>query len=167
MRKLLQLAAVALVLVFAACGPSTEDVISYNDGIVADQSELIMMENEIVENIYDYYDYPASKKSYDAYTAKVNELLTKYEEMKPFDDEDEFRVAMIDLLKVHKEQLEEYYLVIIDFMEVYPDVSEVDDESAENIVVILDAILEATNAQNEKFLETQKVFAKKYNVELI
>jgi len=165
MKKLFQLSAVLVLFVLAACGPTKEDAIKFNDGLVADQKEILGLEDNLITSIVDW-KYDQSKSDLMAYQGKLAEYLKKYEDMKAFDKEDEFRLSMIVLLKALKEQADVNYPAVIDFIPLSLTIDELEDEPMTALFDILDEIDLKSDAANSQFLDAQKKFAEKYELQL-
>ncbi len=166
MKKILQFTAIAISLFIAACGaPTKEEAIDYNDELVADQKEILALEDNLIGSIVDW-KYENAKSDLAVYQSKINEYHTKYEDMKSFDKEDEFRLAMIDLLKALKEQAEGNYPEVIEYIPLSETIDDLEDEPLMQLLDILDEIDLNSDSANGQFLDAQKKFADKYELQL-
>lgn len=86
--------------------------------------------------------------------------------MKSFDKEDEFRLAMIDLLKALKEQAEGNYPEVIEYIPLSETIDDLEDEPLMQLLDILDEIDLNSDSANGQFLDAQKKFAEKYQLQL-
>jgi len=165
MKKLFQLSAIGLLFVFASCGPSKEDAIKHNDAVVADQKEVLALEDNLINGIAEW-NFTLAQSELKAYQDKLNEFIKKYDEMKKFDKEDIFKNSMLILLKTLKEQAEGNYTKVLGYMETNEVADSLDDASYDALLDILDEIDLKSDSANNQFLDAQKKFAEKYEIQL-
>jgi hypothetical protein len=165
MKRLLQIAAAGLLFVLVSCGPTQDQAISHNDVLVQDQKEILALEDNLINSIVDW-EYQTAKNDLKIYQEKLSELEKKYNDMKAFDKEDEFRLAMINLIKALKEQADVNYAMVIEFIPLAPTIDELEDDPLYEMFEILDIIDAESDTANKKFLEAQETFAKKYDFTL-
>lgn len=164
MKRFLQLSAAAFLLDLVACGPTKEQAIEFNDSVVADQKDALSLAENMMASIYDW-DYDQAEGDFEDFQSGIGEMLKKYEEMSAFDKEDEFRLAMIDLLKVMEGTFETFE-EILGIIDDNPDLATLSDDDASDIEDELDAIFEEIDAENKDFLAVQEKFAEKYDFRL-
>ncbi len=161
MRKLLFPLTMVIAMFFVACdmAPTTVEAIAFNDEIVADQSDLMDLNQEFI----DRYNESSDDFS-DVYDA-LEELETfledktdEYEEMEAFDEEDFFKKAFLDLLGEFTEISEDYEKLL----EMWKD----DDVTLEEVYELQDEIDEATEEALDDIHDAQKDFADKYEFDL-
>lgn len=165
MKKVVQFLGVLFMFALVACGPTTEDAIKFNDELVTDQKEVLALEDNLITSLVDW-EYENAQADLATLSDKVNALLKKYEDMKPFDKEDEFRQSMISLLKAFKEQAETNYTLAIEYIPYSATLDELDEALLEELLDVLDQIDIAVEAANQNFLDTQVKFAEKYKLTL-
>jgi len=164
MKRLSQLLAAAFMLFLVACGPTKDQAIEFNDQIVKDQKNALLLAENLMSSIYDW-DGVQAAKDLKSFQNGISDMIKKYEEMKKFDKEDEFRTAMISLLKVI-EKSNDGFEGIVELMEEYPDPSVLTDDDAFEIEDIMDDIFDTIDVENKIFLRVQESFAKKYEFPL-
>jgi hypothetical protein len=164
MKRIFQLSAAALLLALVACGPTKEQAIDFNDEVVADQKEALTLAENLMSSIYDWDADQASSDLKD-FQDGISGMMKKYEEKSEFDKEDEFRKAMISLLKV-MEETGEGFEEIVELVVDYPDLSVFTDDELADIEETMDEIFETIDVENKKFLDVQESFAKKYEFTL-
>jgi hypothetical protein len=165
MKKLVKFTAIGLLFLFAACGPSKEDAIKHNDSIVADQKEILALEDNLIGSIADW-NYVFAASDLKVYQDKLNEYIKKYEDMKAFDKDDAFRLSMLQLLKGLKEQADGNYLLVLEIMSGSETMDELDDENYNALLDILDDVDLKSDEANNQFLDAQKKFAEQYDLQL-
>ncbi|PKP04773.1 MAG: hypothetical protein CVU11_03415 [Bacteroidetes bacterium HGW-Bacteroidetes-6] len=164
MKKLFLFIGIVFAGTMIACGPTTDDAIKHNDGIVADQKKLLEMENDFVNTIVDGDEIADIKKAYKEYNAFIEETLKKYEDMDEFDSNDTFRKAMLDLLKEFQDVANNEYKEMVDIYTMdAEDLTEDDFTRWEELAQIVE---DKEGKANDSFLDKQKEFAKEYNFTL-
>jgi hypothetical protein len=133
--------------------------------MVKDQKEILALEDNLITSIVDW-NYNSSKSDLKAYQEKLSEYLDKYEKMDAFDKEDEFRLAMINLCKVLKEVSETHYPEAIEYITMSETLDSLPDEPLMELLDILDEIDLKSDDANNEFLDAQKKFAEKYELQL-
>ena len=159
MRKLLFPLTMVIAMFFVACdmAPTTEEAIAFNDEIVADQSDLIDLNQEFIDT-YSGDDLDDIEDAMDELDAFLEDKTEEYEAMEAFDDEDIFRKAFLDLLGEFTEISEDYEKLL----EMWAD----DDVTLDEIADFEEEINDATTEANENFLDKQKDFSEQYEFDL-
>jgi hypothetical protein len=165
MLRLFKFAAIAIFFVLAACGPTKDDAINHNDELVKDQKEILGLEDNLIGSFAEW-NYNLAKSDLKAYQDKLAAMQEKYDNMKAFDKEDNFRLSMIELIKGLKEQADNNYPMLLEFIPLAESIEDMDDDTYYAMHDLLDVIDDESNAVNDKFLDAQKVFAKKYDIAL-
>lgn len=165
MKKLLLFVGVGLMTVFTSCGPTQDDAVKFNDQVVADQKELLAMEEELIGTITDDADVSDVEKAYEKYVKFIDNTLKKYEEMDEFDKNDTFRKAMLELLKAFQAiAKDEYKTVVKIYGKSEEDLTEDDLDTWDSVI---DDIESKEGEANDAFLEKQKVFADEFGFSLV
>ena len=141
-----------------------DNVIAFNDMIVKDHELIIMAEDKLVFAI----EEPLSNEEVDAIYNELLELtentLNKYENMAPFDDEDEFRLAAVDYFKSFDHFVKEKVPSLIEYH--HKGFDDLSDEELDTFFDRVDHFFDDIEAQFDKVLAAQQEFAKKYNFDV-
>jgi hypothetical protein len=164
MKKIFLFLGIVFAATMIACGPTKDDAIKHNDGIIADQKKLLEMENDFINTIVNRDDAADVKKAYKEYTAYIDETLKKYEEMDEFDDADTFRKAILDLLKEFQDIAKNEYKEMIDIYTM--DAKELTEDDFARWEELAEIVGEKEGKANDSFLDKQKEFAKEYDLSL-
>jgi len=159
MRKLLFPLTMVIAMFFVACdmAPTTDEAIAFNDEIVADQSDLIDLNQEFID-VYSGDDLDDIEDAMEELETFLEDKTEEYEAMEAFDDEDIFRKAFLDLLGEFTEISEDYEKLL----EMWAD----DDVTLDEIADFEEEINDATTEANENFLDKQKDFSEQYEFDL-
>lgn len=97
--KILKSSIFSLLLVgLIACSGkrTTEEAIKYNDEVVEIAKVVFDSEEKLIVAIQENKPADVIDEMYDEYLKNLNEIKEEYESMKPFDDEDNLRIAIVD-----------------------------------------------------------------------
>jgi len=159
MKKLLFPLTMVIAMFFVACdtAPTTQEAIDFNDEIVADQSDLIDLNQDFID-AYSDDDMGDIEDALDELETFVEDKTEEYEKMEAFDEKDIFRTAFLDLLDDFDKIAEDYN----EILDMWTD----DDVTLDEIADFEEKINDETEDANEKFLKKQKDFAAQYEFEL-
>lgn len=157
-------ATVAFLLTMTSCGPTTDDAIALNDKIVADQKDMLELEDGLISAITDDGDLDVIDEAFDDYVSFLDETLKKYEEMDAFDENDTFRKAMIDLLTTFKDVAENEYKDLVDIWST--DAENLTQQDFDDWDQLIEDIDDKEVEANDEFLKAQKDFAAEYEFTL-
>lgn len=145
-------------------GPRPEDAVKFNDSIVFRQDTLYILLDEFISLIEQEADVITVENKYLQTMNYLNRALKYVEQSEPFDKEDEMRKAGIEYFKQQQLIFQNEFSQIVELYKMDPaeittDVEDQWDSLMTNII-LLDSLA------TDKFLKTQKVFAKKYGMTL-
>lgn len=156
---------ISMAFLFVACGPTQDQAVAHNDAIVADQKALLNLEDELLDLVFDANaDFATVTAKHQEYNNMIATLLDKYEKMPAFDDQDIFRLAMLDFVKSFKGISENQFKTFIDI------ISSVTEENQDEVQGQIESL--ATEIDNleaktlEVFLKKQEEFASQYGFTL-
>ena len=155
---------IAFLMTMTSCGPTTEDAIAHNDKIVADQKDMLELEDDLIYAITEDGDLDVIEEAYDDYVKYLEETLKKYEEMDAFDENDTFRKSMIDLLTTFLDVAKGEYRDLIDIWS--KDAEDLTEQDFDDWDQLIEDIDDKEIKANDNFLDAQKDFAAEYNFTL-
>ncbi len=152
------------LLVCCNPGPRPEDAVKFNDSIVFRQDTLYILLDEFVSLMDQEADAETVEGKYTQALNYINRALMYVESTEPFDEEDEMRKAGIEYFKQQQLIFQNEFSQIVELYKMDPaeittDVEDQWDSLMTNII-LLDSLA------TDKFLTTQKIFAKKYSMTL-
>jgi hypothetical protein len=153
------------LMLIAACGPTKDQAITYNDAIT-DEHALVMDKFDALFASYDEYENPSAMDN--AYTDAVNavDAATKnFEAMKDFDGETAFRDEAIALMKVYKSLLDNEFKQMIVIYKLPED--QYTEEKKAEWQGLRDEAVRKMDEGLAKIKAEQEKFAAKYNFEII
>lgn len=157
---------VSMAFLFVACGPTQDQAVKHNDAIVADQKALLNVEDELLDLVFDASaDFSEVTAKHQEYNTMIATLLDKYEKMAAFDDQDIFRLAMIDFVKSFKGISENQFKTFIDIIS---SVTEENQYEVQGQIEALATEIDDLEAKTlEVFLKKQEEFATQYGFTLM
>lgn len=154
----------SLFFVFlAACGPTKEDAIDYNDAIIAEQKAILEKENQLINTIANNQQ-DQIKKVHKELIDQIDNSIKTIKELKGHSQFDNFKKATVDLFETYKSVVKNEYSKVIEIA-MLPDeeyTQEADDEIME-VSGQIDSKLE--KALND-FGAAQEEFAKELGFQL-
>ncbi len=105
MKKTSLLLFAVLIGFLSACGPTPEEAAKYNDKIIAEQSEIVLKIDALIET-YTTFINPDIQAAYDEAVAQVNGSITVVEGMGEFDKSNVYKEDVLALLNSYKSILE-------------------------------------------------------------
>lgn len=162
---------IGLFCIQYSCSHRTkEEALALNDSIVNDQVSIVKTEEQLYNAII-ALNFIEAETIYKNFLDSLQQIQTKYEKMKPFDQDDEFRKAIINLVLTYKMVVENEYKELITVVKKLSSFENTDELEFNNSHVkfknLLDSIGAKIENSNNDFLQAQKVFADKYNLKLI
>lgn len=149
---------------------SKEEALALNDLIANDQVSIVKMEEQLYNAIIDL-NFIEAETIYNKLIDSLQKIQAKYEKMEPFDQDDEFRKAMINLVLTYKVVVENEYKELIKVVKKLSSFENTDEIEFNDLHIkfknLLDSIEVKIENSNNAFLNAQKVFADKYNLKLI
>lgn len=141
---------------------TSETALKYNDDLIAIQTEV---DNSIVEllDVIDTYDPQAMEDSRLETLEKIDKAIEEVKDMRDFDGNDDFKNAMMDLLKMYKDIVTNELTDIIDLVG-YSE--EMTDEDWETYSGLYDKALEKYDAAFAEFDSYQEKFADKWDFKI-
>ena len=97
---------------FAACGPTTEDAINFNDAVIAEQKTVLDKENHLINTIANNQQ-DQIKLVQQELLDQIDKSIKTVEELKGHSKFDEFKDATIKLFVIYKEVVANDYSEII------------------------------------------------------
>ena len=149
-----------MVFVFASMAQTQDEAIAWNDKLVDSQKKMLALEDEMIVAITEDGDIETIAVAYINYLTYINETIAYYESVDPFDRKDIFRKELLKLFGVFRDvAVNEYAEILKLWFTPADDLSEEDFNRWDELINIVD---EKEIASNDKFLEVQIEFAKKY-----
>lgn len=152
-----------IAVIFAGCGPSTEDAIDYNNAIIAEQKAVVEKENDLINTI--------ANNQQDKIKAVHQELLNQIdkskktvEELKGHSKFDTFESATVKLFEIYKEVVNTEYGEVIKIA-MLPD-EEYTQEADDRIIELTGLIESKLEKALNDFGEAQEKFAEELNFTL-
>lgn len=157
-----------LFLMLAACGPTKDQAIKFNDDIVDQQKELLGAQNTFIDAfaIGTVDDLIEESNNWKATAEKGK---AKAEEMGAIDDIDELRKAFLGLCDAHLEIINDKLPRVFEIIEKSKDLSISEEEYNslnDELMAITGEIDALSDGANGKFLDAQKEFAGRYEFSL-
>jgi len=141
---------------------TSETALQYNDDLIAIQSEV---DNSIVEflDVIDTYDAQAMEDSRLETLIIIEDAIEEVKDMRDFDGSDDFKNAMIDLLKMYQDIVKNELTDIVDLVG-YSE--EMTDEDWETYSELYGEALEKYDAAFAEFDSFQEDFADKWDFKI-
>lgn len=155
-----------IIVAISSCKNRESEAIAFADVVVQDQRALFQMEEQLLDAIIEL-NFTEVNRLYPIYQEFIQQLKSKYEQMKPFDDEDEFRKAFLQLIYTVETTSQNEYAQLIKLAEKLPSVEQMSEEDYNQFKQIIEAIDAKTVEANNHFLAAQETFARKYNLTLV
>lgn len=139
--------------------------IAWNDTVVHAQKKMIDLESEFIDVIVDGKEEAVIKDAYKKYIAFLYKTEIVFRDMKPFDEKDTFREALLDLLKAFISVAEEEYAEMVMIYTKEADL--LTDEDFERWEELTNIVDEKEGLANDIFILKQKIFAAEYHFTLL
>jgi hypothetical protein len=98
-----------MLLMLAACGPSKEEAIAYNDKIIDQQVLLIDKINSLEKSMEVWDDHAGMDRAYIAAIKQLEESTEVVSKLEKFDGSTEFRDGALKLFGIYKSVLDNEY----------------------------------------------------------
>ena len=151
-----------IAVIFVSCGPTRQGAIELNNTIVADQKQILEKENKLIAAFNNTNsDRKTVEAAYKELLNLLNSLQKKYADMKPFDNKDTFRKAMIELINTYKSITVNEYKEMIDIsFEKYDEAANLKWKS------LVKSLNDKAGSANDRWLTAQKEFSKQYKFDI-
>lgn len=161
MRKYFLSLFIFFMLFFSACGPSDKEIISYNDEIVAQQSLVIIAENELLSAISNK-DSAIIPIAYEDLLYQIDKSIENTNQIVEIDNEISLKNAALNLFETYKRVVKNDYQDIIE-LSLIPESKYT--KSMDSIFIMKSKKLnQDLNDANQKFFDTQKSLSEKFNI---
>lgn len=168
MKNLFLISLLSTFLIACNNKASIDDALDHNEQLVKLQSKLIDAEQNFVDAFIDG-TIDDAKKAADSWRTTASDIKSQSEKIKPIDDQDEMRKSLVKLSKVHLEIANNQIPELLSIVEESEN-SEIDDSDynrlTEEMNTLIDEIDSKSRGTNKEFLENQKTFAKRYDIQL-
>lgn len=152
---------VAAAVLFAGC--DEVDVVEYNNKIVTEQEEIFTA----VEAFYNSLDGGSAEQVRDSYDEMLNQIdssIVIVQKMEPVKEDASFRDAALGLFMFYQEYFEDEYVKVVEIFEKGRE--NITEEDWQTIMKIDQNFAEEEEPVHTAFLEAQKIFAEKHDMEL-
>lgn len=153
----------AAALLFAGCGPGTDDAVKYNDSLIAVETTLTPAYNAFIQQS-DGHNIDSLKLAYQAFAAKTKSCLEEVQKMQSFADKREYLDAIIAYFTTINSLAQTEARQMVELMS--KDSALVTEEDVANVGKYADEF----NAGYEKAIkaaqEAQSAFAKEWKFEV-
>ncbi len=161
MNKSLFFLLILAAFLLSSCGPSDKEIIAYNDEIVAQQSLVIIAENELLTAISNK-DSNIIPMAYNDLLYQIDKSITTTNEIIEIDNNLSLKNAALNLFNTYKKVVKNDYVDIIE-LSLTPE--SIYTKSMDSIFIIKSQkINQELNDANQKFFDTQKSLSEKYNI---
>jgi len=154
-----------IVVVFVVgCSRTREDAVKFNNAVVADQKQIIEAINKLITTFEDT-NVTKIEAQYQEHIKLLEEMRSKYANMKPFDEEDDLRKAFIEFIDANLLCAKQEYAQLIEILKKYDEKTYWSYKNKWDSIAHV--VLDKEQRTNDKFLEAQKKFAEKYEITLV
>lgn len=152
---------VLLVFVFACKRETRESAIKYNNEIVGYQENV---DNKLVDlvNEIDMGSYESMQEAYKIAKEAVNEAVKNVEAMRKFDDKEDLKNAMLELLKMYESIIDEDIPVLMGYSKNFDSLT---DAEYEEYISLYDELLNKYNSAFDKFDKVLNEFAEQWDLD--
>lgn len=161
---MIRIIAIALTLVFAACGGNEKiSPVAYNDSLVVQQMKVAEASDRLLE-VLDTYVKEDMETVYGRFTEAIQGALEKTEAMAAYGDDDAFRQATLNYLNTFKELAENQYREALQLLSKGDSAYTPIDEKR---IELLYKEIDTKGAKvTQACKEAQEAFARKYKLQL-
>ncbi len=154
-----------LSLVLFACGPveTTDTAIDYDADMMDVQNDVDEVMVDLLDEIA-YGDADAIIDAEEKAANVINDAQESIEEMDDFDGKDDYKKAMLDLVEMYEDILENEFAEIIDYMIYYDELT---DEEWEYTTELEDNALTKYDEAFADFDEFREAFADEWEFSLL
>lgn len=154
----------ALLMVATLGAQTVDQAIAHNDKLVMDQKKILILEGHLVTAFVNGSGSDTIDIEFEIYNDYLAFMKSKYTDIKKFDKEDVFRVAMVELVGTFIAVAQTEYKELTELFAIPSD--ELTDEHYKRWDVLVEQIDVKENKANEAFLAAQKKFAATYGFSL-
>jgi hypothetical protein len=163
MNKTILSCAAGAMLLFAACGPTKDDAIRYNDSLIAIETSLTPVYNAFIDQT-DGHNVDSLKLTYEAFAAKAKASFGEVQNMQPFAEKREYLDAIVTYFKTINDLAQNEGRQLVDILS--KDSAQVTEEDVANVGKFADKF----NADYESALKAaqaaQTAFAREWKFEV-
>lgn len=148
--------------------PTPRKAADFNDKIIDQTDAVIASYNVFIKTWqeYEYGDLDLSllKKDFETFKEQIKTSLDSLALLEKFDNKNEFKNVAIKYILTYKSIAEHEWAKIMKLLEKGEKFVKSDEEKCNKLAVKID---KKTGSADEKFIEFQKTFAKKYRYKLV
>jgi len=152
------------ILFLLGCSHTREDAVKFNNTVVADQKQIIESINKLIKTFEDT-NFSKTETQYKEHVKLLEEMRSKYQSMKPFDDEDILRKTFLEYIDTNLTCAKKEYAQLVDILKKYDEKTYWKYKSKWDSIAHI--VMDKEQRINDKFLEAQKKFAEKYEITLV
>ncbi len=161
MNRILFFLLIVISIFFNSCGPSEKEIIAYNDEVVAQQSLVIIAENELL-NAISKKDTSILPIAFDDLLFQIDKSISATKVIVEVDDEMSLKNAALNLFDIYKRVVKKDYVEIIE-LSLTPE-SEYTKAMDSVFIIKSQNLNNELNDANQKFFDTQKSLSEKHNI---
>ncbi|PLW93188.1 MAG: hypothetical protein C0592_06965 [Marinilabiliales bacterium] len=150
--------------VFTGYAQTVDDAIDWNDQIVTTQTVMLTFEDALVEVLAEGMPGGIVDIVYESYINYIDYSIKYYKAEDPFDSQDIFRKAILDLLADFKKIAETEYAELVELNN--KPIEDLTDDDFERWDYLANRLDELEIESNADFLEAQQAFADQYGFSL-
>jgi hypothetical protein len=152
-----------MIFLLAACGPTKDDAVNFNDKVVGAQTDCLNAESDFYK-VCDGLNVDEIKTALTAFKTKVKASVMKAEATESNSDFDAYRQSAINLLKEYENMLEKEFTEYAGLYSIPTE--EYTEENEARQKELADKINTSLDLLNKNFISEQKRFASKWGFTL-
>ena len=164
MKKIKNITSIFLLTLFAACAPTQNEAIAYNDSIMTIVDDLIIKHTLLLDQI-DGHNLDSLKITHKLFTEKAKVSLDSCKKITPFNDDKDYLNAAINYFTTLNSLANNEAKEMVEIM--LKDSSNIGQLDLDKINELAETFDEKYGEVYDKILEAQIKFAKKWKFKLI
>jgi hypothetical protein len=156
----------SIILLFSCEVIQKNKAVEYNNSLISEQEKVADRINEFIELITtsDSFSYPLIQEKRKEVLESISKGIEKVEKIGGFDDSDEFQNSIMNVLQAYRNGVENEYTEMANYR-ILPAELQTPGKyfETQDLAFVADNLI---SIAEENFIDAQKVFAEKHQIEL-